>query len=297
MARDNLNDLTAFVAVAKARSFTKAAAQLGVSQSALSHTVRGLEERLGVRLLARTTRSVAPTEAGERLMDTITPLLDGIDAELSALSDLRDRPAGSIRITASEHASQYVLYPALARLLSDYPDINVEISVDNALTDIITGRFDAGVRLGEQVARDMIAVRIAPDMRMAVVGTPGYFTRHPRPKTPHDLTGHNCIKLRLPTHGNILPWEFEKQGREIVVRTDGQMVFNSGALGLKAMLDGLGLGYSPEDAVAGYIASGQLIRVLEDWCDPFPGYHLYYPSRRQLSPAFSLLVNALRFRP
>ncbi len=296
MARANLNDLSGFVAVAKARSFTRAAAQLGVSQSALSHSMRGLEERLGIRLLARTTRSVSPTEAGARLLATIGPRLDEIDAELAALHALRDKPAGTIRITASDHAAHYVLYAAITKLLPDHPDIQVEIDADNAFTDIVAGRFDAGVRLGEQVARDMIAVRIAPDMRMAVVGTPGYFARHPKPETPHDLTGHNCIKLRLPTLGGILPWEFEKDGREINVRVEGQMIFNAGSLGLKAMLDGLGLGYTPEDMVKDHIASGQLIRVLEDWCAPFPGYHLYYPSRRQQSPAFTLLVDLLRYR-
>jgi DNA-binding transcriptional LysR family regulator len=296
MTRDGLNDLATFVTVANARSFTKAAAQLGVSQSALSHAMRALEERLGVRLLARTTRSVAPTEAGERLLDAIGPHLEGIEAGLAALNSLRDRPAGTIRITASEHAASYVLYPALARLLPDYPEIRVEISVDNMLTDIVAGRFDAGVRLGEQVERDMIAVRIAPDMRMAVVGTPGYFKQKSKPRVPQDLTGHNCIGMRLPTHGGLLPWEFEKGGQEINVRPEGQLIFNASSLGLKAALDGLGLCYCPDDMAAQYVADGRLVRVLEDWCAPFPGHHLYYPSRRQHAPAFALLVDLLRYR-
>jgi DNA-binding transcriptional LysR family regulator len=296
MARDSLNDLATFVTVANARSFTKAAAQLGVSQSALSHAMRALEERLGVRLLARTTRSVAPTEAGERLLDAIGPHLEGIEAGLAALNSLRDRPAGTIRITASEHAASYVLYPALARLLPDYPEIRVEISVDNMLTDIVAGRFDAGVRLGEQVERDMIAVRIAPDMRMAVVGTPGYFKQKSKPRVPQDLTGHNCIGMRLPTHGGLLPWEFEKGGQEINVRPEGQLIFNASPLGLKAALDGLGLCYCPDDMAAQYVADGRMVRVLEDWCAPFPGHHLYYPSRRQHAPAFALLVDLLRYR-
>jgi DNA-binding transcriptional LysR family regulator len=296
MARESLNDLATFVAVANARSFTKAAAQLGVSQSALSHTMRALEDRLGVRLLARTTRSVAPTEAGERLLDVIGPHLEGIETGLAALNMVRDRPAGIIRITASEHAASYVLYPALARLLPDYPEIKVEISVDNMLTDIVAGRFDAGVRLGEQVERDMIAVRIAPDMRMAVVGTPAYFAAHPEPRVPQDLTGHNCIGMRLPTHGGLLPWEFERDGREINVRPKGQLIFNASPLGLKAALGGLGLGYCPDDMAEPHVAEGRLIRVLEDWCAPFPGHHLYYPSRRQHAPAFALLVDLLRYR-
>jgi DNA-binding transcriptional LysR family regulator len=296
MAREKIDDLIAFIAVAKVRSFTKAAAQLGVSQSALSHAMRGLEERLGVRLLTRTTRSVAPTEAGERLISAINPHLDGISAGLATLGSLREQPAGSIRISASEHAARFVLYPALARLIPEYPDIKVEVSVDNALTDIVANGFDAGIRLGEHVERDMIAVRIAPDMRMAVIGTPGYFARHAKPKIPQDLTGHNCINMRLPTLGGRLPWEFEKNGREINVRPEGQLVFNSTPLCLSAALDGLGLGYCPDDMVERQVRDGQMIRVLEDWCAPFPGHHLYYPSRRQQSPAFAILVDLLRYR-
>jgi DNA-binding transcriptional LysR family regulator len=296
MPRDNLNELTAFLAVAREESFTKAAAKLGVSQSALSHTVRALEERLGLRLLTRTTRSVSPTEAGERLLQTVGPRLDEIETELSALSALREKPAGTIRITAGEHAADAILWPAIARLLPDYPDIRIEIIVDYGLTDIVAERYDAGVRLGEQVARDMIAVRIGPDMRMAVVGSPAYFAKRPKPRAPQDLTTHNCINLRLPTYRGLYAWEFEKAGRELKVRVEGQLVFNTAALRMNAVLAGLGLAYLPEDQVTTYLADGRLVRVLADWCAPFPGYHLYYPSRRQATPAFSLLVDALRYR-
>ena len=296
MPRDNLNDLTAFLAVAREESFTRAAAKLGVSQSALSHTVRALEERLGVRLLTRTTRSVSPTEAGERLLRSVGPRLDEIETEIAALSALREKPAGTIRITAGEHAADAVLWPALAKFLPDYPDIRVEIIVDYGLIDIVAERYDAGVRLGEQVARDMIAVRIAPDMRMAVVGSPAYFATRPKPRTPQDLTTHNFINLRLPTYGGLYAWEFEKAGRELKVRVEGQLVFNTAGLRMNAVLAGLGLAYLPEEQVTAHLADGQLVRVLADWCAPFPGYHLYYPSRRQATPAFSLLVDALRYR-
>ncbi len=296
MARQNINDLVAFLAVARERSFTRAAAKLGVSQSALSHTIRGLEERLGMRLLTRTTRSVAPTEAGERLVRTVGPRFEEIDAELSALTELREKPAGNIRITTGEHAAQAVLWPALARLLPHYPDIKVEVIIDYGLTNIVAERYDAGVRLGEQVAKDMIAVRIGPDFRMVVVGAPSYFARRPKPKKPQDLTAHDCINIRLPTYGGIYAWEFEKRGRELKVRTDGQLVFNNLALRLNAALAGLGLAYLPEDQVQSYVSEGRLIRVLDDWCAPFPGYHLYHPSRRQSAPAFAVLVDALRYR-
>ncbi|KAA3451491.1 LysR family transcriptional regulator [Mesorhizobium sp. SARCC-RB16n] len=296
MRRDNLNELTAFLAVAREQSFTKAAARLGVSQSALSHTIRALEERLGLRLLTRTTRSVSPTEAGERLLRTVGPRLDEIETELTALGELREKPAGTIRITAGEHSANTILWPAIARLLPDYPDIRMEIIVDYGLTDIVAERYDAGVRLGEQVARDMIAVRIGPDMRMAVVASPAYFARKPKPRTPQDLTDHNCINLRLPTYGGLYAWEFEKAGRELKVRVEGQLIFNMAALRMNAVLAGLGLAYLPEDQVTARLADGQLVRVLADWCPPFPGYHLYYPSRRQATPAFSLLVEALRYR-
>ncbi|MBY5395564.1 LysR family transcriptional regulator [Rhizobium leguminosarum] len=296
MPRPAVNDLIAFLAVARAQSFTKAAGKLGVSQSALSHTIRGLEERLGLRLLTRTTRSVAPTEAGERLLVSIGPRLDEIESELVALSAFREKPAGTIRINAGEHAADAVLWPALEKLLPDYPDINVEIIVDYGLTDIVAERYDAGVRLGEQVAKDMIAVRIGPDMRMAVVGAPAYFDTRPKPLTPQDLTDHNCINLRLPTYGSVYAWEFEKDGRELRVRVEGQLVFNNIALRLNAVLAGMGLAYMPENLVEAYLADGRLVRVLEDWCLPFSGYHLYYPSRRHTSPAFALLVDALRYR-
>ena len=296
MPRENLNDLLAFLAVARERSFTKAAAQLGVSQSALSHTMRALEERLGLRLLTRTTRSVSPTEAGERLINTIGPRFEEIDTELAALSAFRDKPAGTLRITAGEHSAKTVLWPALARLLPDYPDIRAEIIIDYGLTDIVAERYDAGVRLGEQVAKDMIAVRIGPDMRMAVVGAPAYFARHKRPRTPQDLTDHSCINLRLPTYGGIYAWEFEKDGRELKVRVEGQLVFNNIGLRMNAVMAGLGLAYLPEDQVRAHMADGRLVRVLADWCPPFPGYHLYYPSRRHSSPAFTVLVEALRYR-
>lgn len=295
MPRESLDALATFAAVARERSFTRAAAKLGVSQSALSQTVRGLEDRLGVRLLTRTTRSVAPTEAGERLLQTIVPRFEEIDAELAALRELRDKPAGTVRITAGEHPAISILQPALKRFLPDHPDLRVEIIVDYGLTDIVTEGFDAGVRMGEQVAKDMIAVRIGPDMRMAVVGSPDYFARHSPPATPQDLTAHNCINVRLPTYGGLFPWGLEADGREVNVRGDGQLVFNNLAMRLSSALDGLGLAYLPEDQVLPHLANGHLLRVLEDWCPPFPGYHLYYPSRKH-SPGLALLVEVLRCR-
>lgn len=296
MPPENLNDLLAFLAVARARSFTKAAAQLGVSQSALSHTLRGLETRLGIRLLTRTTRSVSPTEAGQRLMLSIGPRLDEIEGELAALSEFRERPAGTIRINAAEHAATRVLWPTLEKFLPDYPDIKVEVSVEYGMIDIVAQQYDMGVRLGDQVAKDMIAVRIAPDMRMVVVATPGYFERYPVPETPRDLTIHNCINLRLSTHGGLYAWEFEKDGQPLNVKVEGQLVFNGSAPVLRAALAGMGLACVPEDLVIEHIAAGRLVQVLDDWCQPFPGYHIYYPSRRQSSPAFKLLVDALRYQ-
>ncbi len=296
MPRTDLNDIVAFLAVARERSFTRAAAQLGVSQSALSQTIRGLESRLGLRLLTRTTRSVAPTEAGERLLRATGPRLDEIGAELAALSELREKPAGTLRITAHDHAVRTVLWPALERLLPDYPDIRVEIVIDYGLTDIVAERYDAGVRSGEMVAKDMVAVRIGPDMRSAVVGAPGYFAKRGRPEAPQNLTSHACVNLRLPTHGGLYAWEFEKQGREVRVRVEGQLTFNGTAPMLDAALAGFGLAYLPEDSVQAHIAAGRLVRVLADWCPPYPGYHLYYPSRCQPTPAFTLLVDALRRR-
>jgi DNA-binding transcriptional LysR family regulator len=294
MQRGQLDDLLAFLAVAREGSFTKAAAKLGVSQSALSHTMRELETRLGVRLLSRTTRSVAPTEAGERLLHSLGPRFDEIDAEVAAISELREKPAGSIRITATEYALDTILWPKLVKFVRQYPDIKVEVFIDNGLTDIVAQRFDAGVRAGEQVAKDMIAVRIGPDMRMAVVGAPSYLKKHLAPEKPQDLIGHSCINLRLLTHGGLYAWEFKKAGRELKVRVDGQLTFNGTFQMLDAALAGFGLAYVPEDLAQPHIGRGRLKRVLADWCPPYSGYHLYYPSRRQSSAAFALLVDALR---
>ena len=294
MPRTDLNDLLALLAVARERSFTRAAAQLGISQSALSQILKNLEARLGLRLLTRTTRSVATTEAGDRLLRVVGPALDDIDAGLLALNELREKPAGTIRISAHDHAVQSVLWPALLRLLPDHPDIHVEVVVDYGLTDIVAERYDAGIRTGEMVAKDMIAVCIGSDLRMAVVGAPGYFATHGAPITPQDLTAHRCINLRLPTLGGLYAWEFQKDGREVRVRVEGQLTFNGTAPMLEAALAGFGLAYLPEDTVEKYVADGRLIRVLADWCPPYPGYHLYYPSRRQPTPAFALLVRALR---
>jgi DNA-binding transcriptional LysR family regulator len=296
MQRENFNDILAFLAVARERSFTRAAAKFGVSQSALSHTINGLEARLGLRLLTRTTRSVSPTDAGERLLLTVGHRFEEIEAELEALSEFREKPAGTIRITAIDYVADTILWPKITKFLRDYPDIKVEITVDYGLTDIVAERYDAGVRSGEQVAKDMIAVRIGPDMRMAVVGAPSYFAKRAPPTKPQDLTDHNCINLRLPTHGGLYAWEFEKGGRELKVRVDGQLIFNGTVQMLNAALAGFGLAYVPEDLAQPHVAQGRLKRVLEDWCPPFPGYHLYYPSRRHSSPAFALLVDALRYR-
>jgi len=294
MQRTNINDIIAFLTVARERSFTKAAAKLGVSQSALSHTVRGLEERLGLRLLTRTTRSVTPTDAGERLMQSVGPRLDEIDAELSALTALRDKPAGNIRITAGDHAVQTILWPALKPMLADYPDITVEVVTDSILRDIVAERFDAGIRLGESLDKDMIALPIGGELRMAVVGAPSYFASRPIPKTPNDLTEHRCINIRQLTHGGLYAWEFEKDGRALRVRVDGQLTFNDTGAILNACLDGFGLAYLMEDTMTEHIAAGRLVTVLEDWSPPFVGYHLYYPSRRQPTPAFSVLIKTLK---
>ena len=296
MRRDNVNDFVGFIAVARERNFTKAAAKLGVSQSALSYTIRTLEARLGLRLLTRTTRSVSLTEAGERLFRSIGPLFDGIESEISALSALRDKPAGTVRITTVEHAAEAILWPAMARLMHDYPDVNVEIIEDYQLTDIVAERYDAGVRLGEQVAKDMISIRIGPDFRMAIVAAPSYFEGRPQPRTPRDLTEHACINLRLPTSGGFYVWEFRKGNRELRVRVQGRLVFNAVALIRNGALEGLGLAHLPEDLVEADIRQGRLVRVLADWCPLRPGYHLYYPSRRQPSPAFALVVDALRYQ-
>jgi DNA-binding transcriptional LysR family regulator len=296
MQRGRLDDLQAFVAVARERSFTKAAAKLSVSQSALSHTIKELEERLGVRLLSRTTRSVSPTEAGQRLLQNIGPRFDEIEAEVAAVTELRQRPVGTIRITATENATDTILVPKLAPLLREYPDIKVEIVIDYGLTDIVAQQYDAGVRSGEQVAKDMIAVRIGPDMRMAVVGAPSYFRKHQEPKRPQELIGHNCINLSLPSHGGVYAWEFEKGGRGLRVRVEGQFTFNATTQMLNAALAGAGLAYVPESMVQRYLATGRLRRVLTEWCLPYSGYHLFYASRRRSSAAFTLVLDALRYR-
>lgn len=296
MKRDELGDLAAFLAVAEERSFTRAAARLGTSQSALSHTVRRLETRLGLRLLTRTTRNVSTTEAGERLAETLRPAFDTIDARIDALSELRDRPAGAIRITSGEHAARTVLWPVVERLLREYPDIRIEIATDYRMVDLAEGRFDAGVRLGEHLAEDMIAVPIGPDVRMIVVGSPDYLAGRPKPATPHDLTDHRCINLRLPTRGGLYVWEFEKDGRPLNVRVEGPLIVNDLDLKVRGAIAGLGLAIVMADDVEAHVAAGRLVPVLEDWTPPFPGYHLYYPSRRQPTPAFALLVEALRYR-
>jgi DNA-binding transcriptional LysR family regulator len=296
MPRVDFNHLQAFILVARERSFTRAAAQLGVTQSALSHTIRRLEARLGVRLLARSTRGVAPTEAGERLYATLEPHYEGIAGGLAALGDLRDKPAGTIRITAHDHAASTVLWPRLSPLLPAYPDIRIEIDINYGMIDIVAERFDAGVRLGDQVAKDMIALRIAPDLKMAVVASPSYLARRPVPVVPQDLTAHGCINMRLPTHGGLYAWEFERDGQALRVQVAGQAIFNTTPQTLQAALDGYGLAYVPDDLAAEHVGAGRLRRVLEDWCPTFPGYHLYYPSRRQASPAFALVVDALRLR-
>ncbi|MDX6022323.1 LysR family transcriptional regulator [Scandinavium sp. V105_16] len=294
MLKDNIHDLLSFMVVARERSFTRAAAQLGVSQSALSHAMRNLEARLDVRLLTRTTRSVAPTEAGEKLLTRLGPQLQQIEDELNALHELRNKPAGNIRITAGEHATQSVLWPALRPFLQRYPDIHVEVTVDNGLTDIVDGRFDAGVRLGEQVAKDMIAVKIAPEMRMAVVASPDYLARFGTPVSPRELEHHCCINMRLPTRGGLYAWEFEQGDQVLRVRVEGQLTLNTLPQRIDASLAGLGFCYVPEDTIADAVSSGKLVRVLEDWCPPFPGYYLYYPGRRQHTAAFALLIDALR---
>jgi len=294
MAREPTSDLSAFLAVARARSFTRGAAFIGVSPSALSHTIRGLEERLGLQLLTRTTRKVALTEAGERLLQMIGPHFDGIEDALAAMSALREKPAGAIRLVAGEHAAETILWPAVQQLRGAYPDIAVEIDVDNGMTDIVSERYHAGVRLGEQVDKDMIAIPISPAQRMAVVGAPSYFAQRPMPRVPQDLTNHSCINLRLPTYGGFYVWEFERGGRELKVRVQGPLAFNVTHLAIKAALSGAGLAFMLEDHVRDEIAEGRLVRTLADWCPKFSGYHLYYPSRRNQSPAFALLIEQLR---
>ncbi|MEZ2128687.1 MULTISPECIES: LysR family transcriptional regulator [unclassified Sinorhizobium] len=295
MQRNDLGDLNVFLAVAEERSFTRAAARLGQSQSSLSQTVRRLEERLGMRLLTRTTRSVAPTQAGTQLIETLKPAIADIEARLAILSELRPEPAGTIRLTAELHAAETVLWPAISRLSHRYPDIKVEILIDAALTDIVSDQFDAGVRLGERVAKDMIAIRVGPDLCAAVVGAPSYFAEHGIPQKPHDLMRHRCINMRLPTAGGLYAWEFEKDERELNVRVDGPLIINDERLAIRAAMDGHGLAMVMEDLVENAIANGSLIRVLHDWCGPFQGYHLYYPDRRHPSPAFAALLSELRY--
>jgi len=292
--RRNLNDLLAFVTVARERSFTRAAATLGVTQSALSQAIRGLEERMQIRLLTRTTRSVAPTVAGERLAQAIGYRFDEIEAELNALTALRDKPAGSVRITCGDNVLRTVLLPKLAPLLREYPDITLEFDMSYGFRDIVAERFDAGVRLGNTIDKDMIAVPIGPPLRMAVVASPGYFERHPKPKTPHDLTAHRCINQRMPTSGGLYVWDFVRRGKQVNVRVDGPLIFNTAPPQVDAALEGLGITLLPEDELGRHLADGSLVRVLDEWCPPFAGYHLYYPSRRQPSPAFGLVVAALR---
>jgi len=296
MRRQDFGELNAFMVVAEERNFTRAAAKLGTSQSTLSQTIRRLETRLGLRLLTRTTRSVAPTEAGERLLETLQPAFENIDSKLAALTKLRDKPAGAVRINATEHVAETVLWPTLKRLLPDYPDVQIEIIGESALTDIVADRYDAGVRLGELVDKDMIAVRIGPQLRMVAVASPSYFARKPQPRTPNDLAEHECINLRLSTLGGLYAWEFEQDGRELRVRVKGPLAFSNGAMIVAAALDGFGIAYVTNDYADPFIADGRLISVLRDWSPPFAGYHLYYPSRRQLSPAFALVVEALRYR-
>jgi DNA-binding transcriptional LysR family regulator len=295
MPRRNLNDLLAFVTVAREGSFTKAAGTLGVTQSALSQAIRGLEEGLQIRLLTRTTRSVAPTSAGERLMKAIGHRFDEIEAELEALTELRDKPAGTVRITCGDNVLHTVLLPKLMPLLREYPDIKLEFDMNYSFRDIVADRFDAGVRMGNTIDNDMIAVPIGPPLQMAVVASPGYFAAHPIPKTPADLTSHQCINQRMPTSGGLYVWDFEKRGRKVNVRVDGPLIFNTAPPQVDASLAGLGISLLPEDELMVHIDAGRLVRVLQDWCPKFAGYHLYYPSKRQPSPAFSLVVKALRF--
>ncbi|AWH49627.1 LysR family transcriptional regulator [Stenotrophomonas sp. SAU14A_NAIMI4_5] len=294
MARRNLNDLLAFVTVAREGSFTRAGAVLGVSQSALSQAIKALEERLQIRLLTRTTRSVSATPAGERLLEAIGNRFDEIEAELDALTELREKPAGTVRLTCGDHVLRTVLLPRLLPLMQRYPDVNIEFDVNYGLRDIVADRFDAGVRLGESIDRDMVALPIGPPLRMAAVATPDYFNRHPAPKVPADLTAHNCINMRFPTTGGLYVWEFERRGRQVNVRVDGQATFNSSPHIVLAALQGLGIAFLPEEEFAPHLQEGRLVRTLQDWCPPFSGYHLYYPSRKQHSPAFALVIEALR---
>ncbi|MCO8161241.1 LysR family transcriptional regulator [Pseudomonas sp. LJDD11] len=297
MSRHKINDLQAFVAVARDQSFTKAAVKLGVTPSALSHTLRGLEERLGVRLLSRTTRNVSTTEAGDRLMRSVAPLFEQIAAEVEALNDLRETPRGTIRITCTDDSIELCVRSKLKRFTEQYPDIVLELFVDYGFTNVVEERFDAGIRLGESISKDMIAVRIGPDWRLSLVATPAYFERNPAPATPYDLMKHTCINIRHRPSGSIYAWEFERDGKPFTVKGEGPLVFNSIVHVLNAALDGIGIGYVPQELVAPYLADGRLIEVLPQWCPTFQGFHLYYPNRRQASPAFAALVQALRYTP
>jgi DNA-binding transcriptional LysR family regulator len=296
MRRENFSDLAVFLTVAEQRSFTRAANKLGTSQSAVSQVVRRVEDSMGLKLLTRTTRNVSLTEAGEQLITTLRPAFDDIQSRIAGLSALREKPSGSVRITAGRHAAETLLWPAIKCVLRDNPDITIEMSIDQTLTDIITERFDAGVRLGEEIAKDMVAVKIGPELRLAVVGSPAYFAQHGVPLSPYDLTKHRCINIRQSTKGGFYVWEFEKDGREVNVRVDGPLILNDSRIIYKAAEEGLGIACVMDDLVADQIASGQLVRVLEDWCPSFAGYHLYYPDRRQITPAFNLLIDALRYK-
>lgn len=296
MDKRDLNNLLWFLAVAEERSFTKAAAKLGIAQSTLSHTVKGLETRLGLRLLTRTTRNVGLTEAGERLRHSLAPRMADIEADIAALMSFRDKPSGTIKITLSDHALESVVWPKLQPILRDYPDIKVELSRDNGMRNIVEEGFDAGIRLGESLEKDMIAVRVGPDWRLLAVGSPSYFEEHPAPEHPQELVRHNCIRIRQATAGGLYAWEFEKDGQELRVRVDGQLTFNTSYPMVNASLEGHGIAYVPEDLVMEHVTAGRLIPILEDWSPPFPGYYIYYPSRHQNSPAFKVVVDALRFR-
>ena len=295
MIKRNLNDLLSFVAVAREGTFTRAAAQLGVTQSALSQSISGLEARLQIRLLTRTTRSVSPTAAGERLLNAIGNRFDEIEAELDELSALRDKPSGTVRITCGDHIQRTLLLPRLTPLLLEYPDIKVEFDINYGFRDIVADRFDAGVRLGDTIDKDMIAVPIGPPVRMAVVAAPAYFAAHPKPRNPRDLVDHNCINMRMQSGGGLYAWDFQRKDRHVNVRVDGQLIFNTSPNIVDAALAGLGIAWLPEEEFAPHIEEGRLLRVLENWCPPVPGYYLYYPNRRQPSPAFSLVVDALRY--
>ncbi|SFJ90058.1 DNA-binding transcriptional regulator, LysR family [Bosea sp. OK403] len=294
MAREDFNDLIWFLAVAEERSFTRAAAKLGITQSTLSHTIKRLETRMGIRLLTRTTRSVAPTDAGERLKQSLAPRVAEVEAEIAALMAYRDKPAGTIRLTLSDHGLESVVWPKLRPVLGAYPDIKLEFSIDNGLRNIVEDGFDAGIRLGESVEKDMIAVRIGPDWRLVAVASPNYLATHPRPVHPHDLIGHDCINMRQARAGGLYAWEFEKDGQELRVRVDGQLTFNASYAMVDAVVNGYGIAYLPEDLVDRHIAAGDLVVLLDEWSPRFPGYYIYYPSRRQSLPAFKIIVDALR---